>query len=242
MSKTIFLAGASGAIGQPLSRILVSAGYKVYGSTLDEAKVPILKEMGVEPVVMNVYEAERLKEILAEIKPEIVINQLTDLPYGLDADKMAEALIRTARIRTEGTKNMIEAAKAAGVKRYIAQSISFIYDEGPLPHVESDPLLPSSHEPYGGTADGVRGLEKQVIESGLEALVLRFGLLYGSGSGFDAPIAPASVHVEAAAKAAAIAVIKGETGIYNVAEAHESLSTEKALSTFGWNPDWRINS
>lgn len=240
MSKKNFIAGASGAIGFPLSRILVQDGWTVYGSTLDESKSPLLKEIGVEPVVMNVYEAERLKEILIEIQPEIVINQLTDLPFALDADKMAEALVRTARIRTEGTKNLVEAALAAGSKRFIGQSISFIYDEGPTPHVEQDPLLPSSHPVYGGTADGVRNLEKQVLESGIEGLVLRFGLLYGPRTGFDAPIAPASVHVEAAAKAAAIAVTKGTTGIYNVAEPHESLSTEKAVSTFGWDPSWRL--
>lgn len=242
MSQTIFLAGATGAIGHALSGILVQAGYKVYGSTLYESQVQALKELGVEPVVMNVYEAERLKNILAEIKPEIVINQLTDLPFGLDADKMHEALIRTARIRTEGTKNLIEAAVASGCKRFIAQSISFIYSEGSLPHLESDSLLPSTHPVYGETADAVRNLEKQVIESGLEGLVLRYGRLYGPKTGFDAPIAPASVHVDAAAKAAEIVITKGVTGIYNIAEADASLSSEKAINTFKWDANWRMKN
>ncbi|WP_218186219.1 NAD(P)-dependent oxidoreductase [Marinifilum fragile] len=235
----IFLAGATGAIGQVLSRILVAEGHKVYGTTRSLEKTPILKELGVEPVVVDVYEAQKLKDILAEIKPEIVIHQLTDLPYALDADKMSEALVSNARLRSEGTKNLVEAAVNAGCKRIIAQSISFVYDDGPVPHVEEDALLPLSHPVYGETAEGVRILEKQVIESGVEGIVLRYGLLYGPKTGFDAPIAPASVHVEAAARAAAVLVKGGAPGIYNVAEADESLSCEKAIKAFEWNPSWR---
>ncbi len=240
MSKTIFLAGATGAIGQVLSRLLVANGWKVYGTTRSTEKVPLLQEMQVEPVVVDVYDANKLKDILAEIKPEVIIHQLTDLPYALDANEMTAALVRNARLRTEGTKNLVDAALHAGCKRIIAQSISFIYDEGRLPHVEEDPLLPLTHPVYGETAEGVRNLERQVVESGMEGIVLRYGLLYGPKTGFDAPIAPASVHVEAAAKAAEIAVTKGHTGIYNVAEADASLSSEKAIRTFGWDPDWRV--
>ena len=242
MSKVIFLAGATGAIGQPLSRLLVENGWKVYGTTRSEKKVSLLREMGVNPVVADVYEAERLKEIFAEIKPDVVIHQLTDLPYALNEKEMPAALARNARLRNEGTKNLVDAALNAGCKRIIAQSISFIYDEGSLPHVESDPLIPATHPVYGETAEGVRNLERQVLESDIEGIVLRYGLLYGPKTGFDLPIAPASVHVEAAAKAAEIAVTKGDTGIYNIAEAHESLSSEKAISTFGWNAEWRITN
>jgi len=240
MSKTIFLAGATGAIGQVLSRLLVANGWKVYGTTRKQEKTPLLQEIGVEPVVVDVYDAKRLKEILAEIKPEVVIHQLTDLPYALDANEMTAALVSNARLRTEGTKNLVEAAVNAGCKRIIAQSISFIYDEGKLPHTEEDPLLPLSHPVYGETAEGVRNLEHHVIESGIEGIVLRYGLLYGPKTGFDSPIAPASVHVEAAAKAAELAVTKGQTGIYNVAESDPSLSSEKAINTFGWNANWRV--
>ena len=242
MSKTIFLAGATGAIGQVLSRLLVANGWKVYGTTRSKEKVSLLKEMGVEPVVVDVYDAKRLKDILSEIKPKVVIHQLTDLPYALDADKMTAALVSNARLRTEGTKNLVDAAVNAGCKRIIAQSISFIYDDGRTPHIEEDALLPLTHPVYGETAEGVRNLERQVVESGVEGIVLRYGLLYGPKTGFDSPIAPASVHVEAAAKAAEIAVTKGETGIYNVAEADESLSSQKAITTFGWDSAWRVNN
>ncbi len=240
MSKTIFLAGATGAIGQVLTPLLIENGWKVYGTTRSKDKITLLQELGAEPVVIDVYEAGRLKDILIEIKPDVVINQLTDLPYALNADEMPVALVRNARLRTDGTKNLVEAALSAGSKRIIAQSISFVYDEGPIPHLEEDPLLPLSHPVYGETAEGVRNLERQVLESGMEGIVLRYGLLYGPKTGFDAPIAPASVHVEAAAKAAEIAVIKGKTGIYNVAEADESLSCEKSIKAFDWNANWRV--
>ena len=242
MSKKVFLAGAAGAIGQPLSRLLVGNGWKVYGTTRSTEKAAILQEIGVEPIVVDVYDAEHLKSILAVIQPEVVINQLTDLPYALNEQEMTAALVRNARLRTEGTKNLVDAAVNAGCKRIIAQSISFIYDEGTTPHVEEDPLLPAAHPVYGETAEGVRNLERQVLESGIEGIVLRYGLLYGPKTGFDAPIAPASVHVEAAAKAAEITVKKGNTGIYNIAEADISLSTTKATSTLGWNADFRMIS
>lgn len=241
MSKKIFLAGATGAIGQVLSRLLLANGWNVYGTTRSNDKVSLLQEMGVKPVVVDVYDAERLKDILADIQPEVVIHQLTDLPYALDGKEMAAALVRNARLRTEGTKNLVDAAVNAGCKRIIAQSISFIYGEGHTPHVEEDALLPLTDPVYGETVEGVLNLERQVIESGVEGIVLRYGLLYGPKTGFDAPIAPASVHVEAAAKAAELAVTKGETGIYNVAETDESLSSQKAINTFGWNADWRVS-
>ena len=242
MSKKIFLAGATGAIGQILSKLLVAKGWNVYGTTRSREKIATLEKLGVKPVIVDVYDATHLKDIIADIKPDVVIHQLTDLPYALDADKMTAALVSNARLRTEGTKNLVDAAVNAGCKRIIAQSISFIYDEGTTPHVEEDPLLPLSHPVYGETAEGVRNLEQQVLESGMDGLVLRYGLLYGPNTGFEAPIAPASVHVEAAAKAAEIAVTDGQPGIYNVAEADASLSSEKAISSFKWSAEWRLNN
>ncbi len=240
MSKKIFLAGATGAIGQVLSKLLVQNGWKVYGTSRFQEKAALLKDLGVEPVVVDVYDSEKLQNLIAEIKPDVLIHQLTDLPFGLDADLMPDALVRNARLRTEGTKNLVDAAKSVGCKRIIAQSISFIYDEGNTPHTEEDPLLPSSHPVYGETADGVRNLERQVLESGIDGIVLRYGLLYGPKTGFDAPIAPGSVHVEAAAKASELAVTLGEAGVYNVAEEAPILSSEKAKKALNWNADWRL--
>jgi len=149
------------------------------------------------------------------------------------------ALPRNARLRDVGTRNLIAAALHAGAVRLIAQSISFIYDEGLKPHQEADPLLPVTHPVYGETVQGVLSLEGQVVAASLEGLVVRYGLIYGPGTGFDAAIAPGSVHVDAAAKAAELAVTRGECGIYNVTESDGATLSDKAIKAFGWDSSWR---
>ncbi len=176
---------------------------------------------------------------MADLRPEIVIHQLTDLPYALDPDRMTEALARNARLRDEGTRNLVAAAVRAGARRLIAQSISFIYAEGPSPHREEDPLLAETHPVYGGTVHGVMSLERQVLDAPLEGIVLRYGLFYGPGSGFDAPVGPGAVHVDAAAKATELAITRALPGIYNVAEPDGAVSSEKAARILGWDASWR---
>jgi nucleoside-diphosphate-sugar epimerase len=154
-------------------------------------------------------------------------------------DQMADALVRNARLRIEGTRNLVAAAVGAGARRLVAQSLGFIYADGPLPHREEAPMLPDDHPAYGETARAVRSLEAQVLAAPLEGVVLRYGLLYGPGTGFDTPIAPGSVHVEAAARAAELAMTRGAPGVYNVAEANPSVSSEKAIWVLGWDAGWR---
>jgi nucleoside-diphosphate-sugar epimerase len=109
-----------------------------------------------------------------------------------------------------------------------------------LPHREEDPLLPVSHPVYGETSRAVMSLERQVVDAPLEGVVLRYGLFYGPGTGFDAPIAPGSVHVDAAARAAVLAITRADRGIYNVAEADASVSSDKATRVLQWDPSWRV--
>ena len=240
MKKCLFLAGASGAIGRRLAPLLVADGWRVVGSTRSANKAGMLRDMGVEPAVVDVFDAGALRKVVADLQPEVVIHQLTDLPHALEASKMADALVRNARLREEGTRNLVSAAVAAGAKRLIAQSISFIYAEGPLPHREEDPLLPVSHPVYGETSRAVMSLERQVVDAPLDGVVLRYGLFYGPGTGFDAPIAPGSVHVDAAARAAVLAITRADRGIYNIAEADVSVSSDKATRVLGWDSSWRV--
>lgn len=242
MTGCIFLAGASGAIGRRLAPLLLENGWRVFGSTRSADKAAELKKAGVEPIVVDVFDADALRNHLYEIRPEVVIHQLTDLPYALEASKMSAALERNARLRYVGTHNLVAAAVHAGARRLIAQSISFIYDDGAKPHRETDPLLPVTHPVYGETVQGVLSLERQVTEAPLEGLVLRYGLIYGPGTGFDAPIGPGSVHVDAAAKAAELAVTRGERGIYNVAESDGETASDKAIQAFGWDSAWRFGN
>lgn len=239
-SKRLFLAGASGAIGRCLAPLLVADGWRVFGTTRSASKVAMLRDLGVEPVVVDVFDEAMLRGVVADCQPEIVMHQLTDLPYALDASEMAEALVRNARLRDEGTRNLVAAAVHAGAKRLIAQSIAFIYADGKLPHKEEDPLLAETDPVYGGTVTGVMSLERQVLSAPLDGIVLRYGMLYGPGTGFDIPGSPGSVHVAAAAKAAELAIRRATPGIYNITESDGAVSSTKAMTTLGWSADWRM--
>src|SRR5215468_5555889 len=106
----VFVAGASGAIGRPLLEQLSGAGHDVVGTTRSHEKAEGLRALGAEPVVVDVFDAAVLARAVAAARPQIVIHQLTDLPAGVEPAKMAEALPRNARIREEGTRNLVAAA------------------------------------------------------------------------------------------------------------------------------------
>lgn len=239
MRRTIFLAGASGAIGRRLVPILVAEGYRVIGSTRSAQKMKLLAELGATPVRVDVFDSPRLSQTVAGARPDIVMHQLTDLPAGLDPTRMDEALRRNAQVRDEGTRNLIAATLAAGVRRLIAQSIAFAYADGPLPHTEQDALAINADGRAGVTARGVASLEHQVLDAPVEGLVLRYGRLYGPGTGFEAPAGRSPLHIDAAARAAVLAVTSGEPGVYNIAEDDGAVSSEKARHQLGWSADWR---
>ena len=237
--RTIFVAGASGAIGRRLLPMLVAEGWRVVGMTRSPAKAALVSALGATPVVVDVFDGPGLQRAIAGARPEIVVDQLTDLPPGLDASRMEEAIPRNARILDEGTRNLCAAAAAVGVRRMVAQSGAFAYADGQRPHAETAPLATSAEGGQGISARGLASLERRILEAPLEGLVLRYGRLYGPGTGFDAPFGPAPLHVDAAARAAALAVTRGEPGVYNVAEDDGEVSSEKARRHLGWSAEWR---
>lgn len=240
MTKRALVAGASGAIGRRLCPLLVEDGWQVTGTTRSADKASALRAMSVEPAVVDVFDAKLLLQVVAEARPDVVVHQLTDLPPGLDPERMAEALPRNARIREVGTRNLVAAAVAAGVGRMVAQSIAFAYAPGPHPYHEDAPLNVDAPEAAGVSARGVASLEQQVLGAPLAGIVLRYGKLYGPGTGFDAPPSGGPVHVDAAAHAARLATTRGRTGIYNVAAADGTVSTAKAVHELDWSADFRI--
>jgi nucleoside-diphosphate-sugar epimerase len=241
MNHRIFLAGATGAIGQRLVPLLRAAGHHVAGTTRFEAKAATLRALGAEPVMVDVFDADALKQAVLAAKPDIVIHQLTDLPPGLDPAKMADALVRNARIRDEGTRNLVQAALFAGARRMIAQSIAWIYALGSPPHLESDPLKVEADGSYNVSIAGVVALETQTLQSPpLDGIVLRYGQLYGPGTGRDAPQGTAPVHVDAAAQAALLAIDRGAPGIYNIAEPNDLVATDKARRDLGFDARFRL--
>jgi hypothetical protein len=211
VSECLFLAGATGGSADVWHRF---SGWRVVGTTRSEAKAPVLRAMSVEPVVIDVYDADGRRAAVVQAWPSVVVHQLTELPPGLDPSRMAEALVSSARLRDEGTRNLMSAAVHAGARRLIAQGIAFVYARGPMPHAEDDPLDVDADDANGVTARGVARLERQVLEAPVAG---GRAPLYGPGTGFDAPWSPGPVHVDAAAKAAELAVTRDVTGIYNIA-------------------------
>ena len=239
--KTIFLAGAAGAIGKPLCRILIQNGWTVKGTTRYAGKAEMLEEIGVQPVIVDVFDEKALCDAVQQARPEIVIHQLTDLPFGLDPEKMEDALVRNAELRETGTRNLVKASALAGVERMIAQSIAFVYEPGVTPYTEDAPLLNFNDPAYGPTSKAVASLEHQVLHASFDGIVLRYGLLYGPGTGFDQALPGfPPVHVEAAAMAAFMAVHNGAAGIYNITEANGIVSSAKAVERLGWEPGFRL--
>lgn len=240
MGIRIFLAGASGAIGRRLVPQLLAAGHQVTASTRQAAKAEELRALGVDPVVVDVFDAGGLREAVVVATPQIVIHQLTDLPVGLDPSRMAEATARNARIRDEGTRNLVEAAKAAGAKRLIAQSIAWAYAPGAEPHAETDPLDSGAEGGRAVSVGGVIALERHVLGAApMTGIVLRYGRLYGPGTGTETAADPA-LHVDAAAHAALLAVEKGSQGAFNVAEPNSHVTADKAVSELGWDAGFRL--
>jgi nucleoside-diphosphate-sugar epimerase len=237
----IFLAGASGAIGRRLTPLLLAEGHQVTGMTRNPQTARALEAAGLIAVVVDVYQANALRRIVMNARPEIVIHQLTDLPHAFDEAELAASLPRNARIRVEGTRNLIAAAQAASVRRFIVQSIAFGYASGVEPYAESDPLN-LADGPRVGTMRGAANMEEQVLASGMQAIVLRYGLLYGPGTWSEGPGRRPPLHVDAAAHAALLAVTRGATGVYNIADDEGTVSIERARTELGFDPDFRLRS
>ncbi|KPW40740.1 dTDP-glucose 4,6-dehydratase [Pseudomonas amygdali pv. mellea] len=237
MSRKVFVAGASGVIGRALLKLLVAADYSVYGATRRAEKVKDIEATGATAVVVDVYDAERLNEELVRIQPWAVIHQLTDLPRGLSPELMAKAVENNARIRTEGTRNLVAAARAAGATRLIAQSIAWAYRPGDTPYLETCPLDVEAQGSRGISVGGVAALEKQVLsEPALNGTVLRYGQLYGPDTGTDEPTGTSPVHVQAAARAALLALQTEQSGVFNITQDSPTVSNEKAKRVLGWSP------
>ena len=235
----IFVAGATGVIGQPLLKLLRSAGYIVTGTTRSAGKIAAIEALGAHGVVADAFDFEVLRRAVIAAKPDVIIHQLTDLPDVSDPSQMAVVREKNSRLRVEGTRNLMAAAKAANVRRVVAQSIAFIYAPGPKPYREGDPL--DSSEAQRMSISGVIALEDAVLNTpGVDGIVLRYGRLYGPGTWFEKPGSAGALTTDAAAQAALLAVTKGAPGLYNVAEDDGEFSIEKARTALGFDPKFRM--
>ncbi len=233
----VFVAGASGVVGRPTVRKLVAAGYDVVGMTRREERASEIRDAGAEAVVCDVFDAEALKEAVGAAQPEVVIHALTALPERFNPKE--DYLAATNRIRIEGTRNLMAAAKAAGARRIVAESVAFFYEpEGDWVKSETAPLFRDPPGRFAEACDALVSLERQVVGAdGLEGLVLRFGWFYGPGTYYDRGGSVAEevekrrypiigkgqgtfshIHVEDAAAAYVAALDHGAPGIYNVVD------------------------
>jgi len=237
-SMRIFVAGASGAIGRPLVRRLVSAGHAVTGMTRRDDRAAALRELGADAVMCDALDARALEQAVVAARPEVVVHQLTALPAKLDPNR-AGVYDATNRLRTEGTANLVAAAGSAGAGRMVAQSVAFIYAPvGEMVKDESDPTMTSAPGQFGAAVAAMLELERRVLEAeGMDGLVLRYGFFYGPGTAYSRDGSQADearrrrlpivgrgegvfsfIQVEDAAEATVAACERGAPGIYNVCD------------------------
>ena len=237
----IFLAGAGGAIGRRLTPLLRAVGHTIVGTTRSVEKCDALRALGAEPVMVDVFDADALARAVRAAAPQAIIHQLTDLAFAPGTPQYEEGLARNARLRIEGTRNLVAAARAANVKRMVAQSVAFAYAPGEGARIESDPLNLGAEGSARRSAEAVVALEQAVL--GLpEGIVLRYGFFYGPGTWSETASRAPSVHIDAAARATLLALTKAKPGIYNIAEDGDAVSSEKANREFGFDPGSRIRS
>jgi nucleoside-diphosphate-sugar epimerase len=254
----VFVAGATGVIGRALLPQLTAAGHEPIAMTRSPEKAGALREHGIEACVCDAYDAERLARVVAEARADQIVHLLTDLPEEINMRRFEQETASTGRLRREGTRNLIAAARAAGVERIVGESIAFAYaSEGDRVKDESAPLavttLPSVAEPLAE-------LERQLLEVG--GIVLRYGQLYGPGSSFTKdgswarnlrrrrlPIVGEGagvfsfVHVEDAASATVAALEQRGPAIYNVVD-DEPAEIREWISAYtravGAPAPWRV--
>jgi len=231
----VFVAGATGAIGRPLVRQLIDRGHHVTAMTRSAGKVDSLRRLGAEAVVADGLEAAAVGEAVARAEPDAIIHQMTALSGPADLRRFDRWFAATNALRTRGTEHLLAAARAAGVRRVIAQSFTGWTNarEGGWVKSEDDPLDPHPVKAQRESLAAIQFLERAVVEAEPEGVVLRYGVFYGPGA-WEAtielvrqrkfPILGSGdgvwswIHVEDAAAATVAALERGRRGIYNITD------------------------
>jgi len=249
----IFVAGATGAIGQPLVRQLIEAGHDVTGMTRSPAKATWLREAGAGAVVCDALDAQATKEAVHACGPELVIDQLTDLPKKANAFRFNRFYDRQNQLKKKAPLALLEAAVEVGARRHIMQGVAFTYDPGASSegiHAEDDPQYKDPPKPWDEALPPFAISEQRVIEEpSLEGIVLRYGFFYGPGTHMasDGSLAAdvrrrrypivggggvySFIHVADAAGATLLAAEAGKAGAYNVVD-------DKPLPVREWLPSY----
>jgi hypothetical protein len=172
----IFVAGATGAVGRLLIPLLTGAGHQVTGTSRTPHGLDRVRALGADAVQVNAFDTDGLRDAVTAAAPDVVIHQLTALAEGNTAEN--------SRIRREGTRNLVDAAKQAGVTRIIAQSVAWAYAPGNSPADEHTPLDLTAPPPRANLIGGIRALEETAAEL-KEHVILRYGTFYGPGTWYS---------------------------------------------------------
>ena len=268
----IFVAGATGVLGRALVPQLVARGHEVVGMTRSGSKQDLVRSLGARPVVADALDPDAVAQAVASAEPEVIVHELTALSGKLSARDMrhperAPMAIMTNRLRSEGTDHLLAAGRAVRARRFVAQSFGgfrWARTGGPV-LTEADPIDPNPPGAMRPALVGILHVERAVtsIEWG-EGLVMRYGGFYGPGTSMSrAPDAEMAgpirkrrfpivgtgdgvwsyVHVEDAAAATALAVERGEPGIYNIVDDEPAAVREwlpVLASALGAKPPRRI--
>jgi nucleoside-diphosphate-sugar epimerase len=234
----IFIAGAGGAVGRRMVPMLLAEGHEVVGTTHSAGKVDAIRRLGAEPVVLDAFDAQAVRQAVAKAAPDAVVHQMTALSGSQDLRRIDRTFALTNRLRTEGTDILLAAARAAGTRRFVVQSFTGWTNErtgGPV-KTEVDPFDPHPPASNVETLAAIRRLESTVEgATDVGGIVLRYGLLYGPGTSIGTggeslelvrkrrmPIVGGGagvwsfVHVDDAASAAVAAIHSTATGVYNI--------------------------
>lgn len=234
----IFVAGATGALGRPLLAQLLAQGHEITALTRSQEKADALSQQGVEPVIADVFNADAVKAAVIRAQPEVVIEQLTALPKTYTGESMSAAAPLNQRIRLEGGANVLAAAQASGVRRYLRQSIAFWGVPGKGLADEETPLALNTSPELTADVLTINKIEPSLLKTpNLEGIILRYGFLYGLGTWFapDGDVANqvrqkqfpivgngegvwSWLHIEDAAIATVAAVERGNPGIYQITD------------------------
>ena len=235
----IFLAGATGAIGRPLTARLLADGHEVTAMTRSPESARALEGKGITAVIADAFNSEAVTAAITTAAPEVLIHQLTALPTSGGAKKFAAGLRVTSRLRRETVPVMLEAAAAAGARRAIVQSISFVTaPDGRPVHDESAPLWTDSpDETLADSISAVADMERSVEQASLDGVVLRYGFFTGPGTAWGPggqlnamlrrriyPVVAEGqgrmsfVHIDDAVDATLAALERGAPGVYNITE------------------------
>jgi nucleoside-diphosphate-sugar epimerase len=236
----VFFAGATGVVGRRLIPRLAAAGHVVTGMTRSASKAESVRALGAEPVVADAFDAPAVREAVARARPGVVIHQMTAIPASINPRRVDRDFARTNRLRTEGTDYLLAAARAAGARRFIAQSFGgYIWVAGPPRAVdESEPRAAEVPEGVREVAAAIEYVERIVPAApDIEGVVLRYGGFYGAGTQLGEggatleqirkrafPLAGdgagtwSFVHMEDVADATLLALERGSAGIYNIAD------------------------